>query len=266
MRGIEIQPIIRRSRKAASAVKAFDNWGAVYAQFGAALVGHHLPAFHVRTRDGITVRAPHDRSALWPLLEVLAEDEYHLRSLDMVPEVIIDVGAHVGAFTCLAGVRYPNAEIVAVEPSRSALSWLRNNLEANRLTERTNVIEAAVTDHTGTVKFWDSDNAACDSSTEVIEGAHPVEVAALTFSDLLKQVPKGKSLLKIDCEGGEYPAILETPGDYFADIRALLIEYHPVRDSGFALLGDQLMSLGFHLAWSDPSGLDMGVAGFTRFP
>lgn len=258
-------PLIRRARRVAAARRAFTNWPAVCGQFAIALSGRELASFVVATRDGIRIEAPHQRSALWPLLEVLAEDEYHLSELGHLAfEGVIDIGAHVGSFTCLAGSRFPDATLVAVEPSRSAARWLRSNLALNGLAPRTAVIEAALAGRSGTVEFWSVSEAACDSSMQRVQGVVPVEVPSLTFPDLLTHAPAGRLLVKMDCEGGEYSAVLNSPGEAWERVDALLVEYHRIEGQGFDALSKRLYEYGFHSRWHDPSGPGMGVAGFTR--
>ena len=51
--------------------------------------------------------------------EVCLDDYYGLRSAPFTPDVIIDLGANVGAFTLFARFLFPSARIVAVEPNPS---------------------------------------------------------------------------------------------------------------------------------------------------
>ena len=48
--------------------------------------------------------------------EVVTEDVYQLRTLQYVPDVIIDLGANVGVFSRYAHELFPNAAIFGVEP------------------------------------------------------------------------------------------------------------------------------------------------------
>jgi FkbM family methyltransferase len=49
--------------------------------------------------------------------EVVTEDVYGLKSLDFVPDVVIDVGACVGIFSEYAGLMFPKANIISIEPN-----------------------------------------------------------------------------------------------------------------------------------------------------
>ena len=48
--------------------------------------------------------------------EVCRDDFYGLRSLPIVPDVILDIGANIGVFTTFARFLFPSARIIAVEP------------------------------------------------------------------------------------------------------------------------------------------------------
>lgn len=66
-----------------------------------------------------------------PIVEaILVGDEYSLeawRATGLPVETIVDVGAHVGAFTCRAAELWPDARIIAIEPAPDAWGHFRLN-------------------------------------------------------------------------------------------------------------------------------------------
>lgn len=261
----------RRLRRAVTAIKAFRNWPSVMAKFVLSWGGREQQAFEVRTRDGVAVRAPHRRSAMWPLIEVLGEDEYHVRHLDVSklgPEPgVLDVGAHVGSFTCLLAHRLPGAVFTCIEPAAGAISWLENNLSRNGLGSCSTVMQAAVADTDGEATLWETSDASCDASLLPINGARVTTVPTLTFESTVATIGSELRVVKLDCEGGEYAAILESPRRCWDGVEYVFLEYHPVPDRQFTDIHHRFESLGFGLVWHELGPHPRtGLAHFARIP
>lgn len=261
----------RRLRRAVTAVTVFRNWPIVMAKFVLSWCGREQRAFEVRTRDGLVVRTPHRRSAMWPVIEVLGEDEYHLRHLDVSklgPKPgVLDVGAHVGSFTCLLAQRLPGAVFTCVEPAVGAIAWLENNLTQNRLESCSTVVQAAVADADGEATLWETSDVSCDASLLPIEGARVTTVPAVTFESAVVTVGAALRVVKLDCEGGEYAAILESPRRCWDGVEYVFLEYHPVPDRQFDDIRRRFESLGLALVWHEPGPQPRtGLAHFARMP
>jgi FkbM family methyltransferase len=59
-----------------------------------------------------------------------------------------DIGANLGYVSCAFLTRVPDSKVLAIEPLRDVAKLLRHNLSQFK-SERTNIIEAAVSDHVG---------------------------------------------------------------------------------------------------------------------
>jgi len=65
----------------------------------------------------------------------LGADQYKFEGIDVAPgDVIIDIGAHVGVFSIYAAKKWPEARILAFEPSATNYARLLRNLEAAGVT------------------------------------------------------------------------------------------------------------------------------------
>jgi FkbM family methyltransferase len=117
------------------------------------------------------------------------------------PITAIDIGANVGIWTVLLA-RHPNVrQVLAFEPSKSNLSFLRSNLEINQIQDKVVVIEAAVSDFDGEITFDDLGSGA----TKRISQTGSAIVSSVTLDTYLQ----GKQIdfIKIDVEGYE-PSVL----------------------------------------------------------
>ncbi|MST32787.1 FkbM family methyltransferase [Acidimicrobiaceae bacterium USS-CC1] len=248
------------------------NWPTVLARVVGSYLGWHRGVFTVSCRAGVNVRAPNRVLALSPVIEVLAGDAYRLRGLRWEDPSrarhVIDVGAHVGSFTCALAHRLPGARFTCVEPSPATLTWLHANLAANDLSSRAEVVAAAVAETDGEVDLWGTDDVSCEASAIAGSGGHPTPVTAMSFDSLLPLAGGRPDIVKLDCEGGEYAAVLCSAETSWATVQDLFLEYHPVPGHTFEEIRSRLAVLGLTLVWDDPDPrtAELGLAYFTRRP
>ncbi|MBN2084125.1 MAG: FkbM family methyltransferase [Anaerolineales bacterium] len=118
--------------------------------------------------------------------------------------VVFDLGGNVGYYTLISAFRAgPRGRVFAFEPLPRNLDFLRRHLVLNRI-ENVTVIDAAVSDRSGTVRFEE------DSSTSKgrIGGSGSLEVKSIALDDWLDQgLLPAPDLLKIDIEGAEFLAL-----------------------------------------------------------
>jgi FkbM family methyltransferase len=205
----------------------------------------------------------------YPVVEVLVDDAYRLRELSWddssTRHAVLDVGAHVGSFTCALAARLPAASFTCVEPLPSTLTWLSANLARNGLTQKSTVVPAAVTDAEGEAELWSSEDASCDASLTLRIG-RKVTVRTMSFDSIAAVAGGRPDIVKLDCEGGEYAAILGSSSRVWAAVEQLFLEYHPVAGHHFEELRARLSELGLHLVWQQPFVRlpGQGIAYFAR--
>jgi hypothetical protein len=87
----------------------------------------------------------------------------------------------------------------------------------------------------------------------------------MRFESIVAATGGRADVVKLDCEGGEYPAVLEASATAWATVQRLFIEYHPIAGHHFWELHDRLTELGLQLIWQRPSSRPgMGMAFFAR--
>ena len=244
------------------------NWPAVLLRAGLWHLGWRQGDFTVSSRAGVTLRAPNHRLAWSPLVEVLAGDPYQLRDLSwedpFAPRAVLDVGAHVGTFTCALAARLPGARFTCVEPSPSTLPWLRANLARNGLAGKATIVPVAVAAADGEADLWAPEDVSSEASLTPGTG-RKVTVWAMSFASVVAAAGGRVDIVKLDCEGGEYAAVLEASEEAWATVEQLFLEYHPVAGNHFEELRVRLSEFGLHLVWQHPDRKpEQGMAYFAR--
>ena len=162
--------------------------------------------------DRLQVRNEWDRQVA---RGVLVEDEYRLRTIAASGQTVrwmVDVGAHVGAFTLAAKSLWNDAQVISVEPSSDAAELFQFNTAGLRGVHH---FRAAVGRRGGPARVRLSnpadDNFAARFTVEVVGDLSPeprVDVVECCQAVDIGQLLAGfgepaLDILKLDCEGAE---------------------------------------------------------------
>jgi FkbM family methyltransferase len=140
------------------------------------------------------------RTELEVLKEVAVDEEYALPD-DLRPDVIVDLGAHVGFASLYFALIRPDARIVAVEANGELIPRIERNLAGTNAT----VVHAAIGGESGTRSFYRHLNSWSSSLTRRHDWQEEVRVPALTLDELRLRVgAETVDLLKMDVEGAEW--------------------------------------------------------------
>lgn len=165
---------------------------------------HSGYGLHVRDERDLTV-----------CREVISRDCYQMLRLPTYPDIIVDIGAHIGSFAHLSNTLYPKAKIVCVEPTAENFSLLEQNAPfaslhrvamwyggAQPIILHTEAQTGSdiITDHPD--QFADFINAL---GYEYSVSPDRVEVSTLSATLINAELDFAErtALLKLDCEGAE---------------------------------------------------------------
>jgi FkbM family methyltransferase len=139
--------------------------------------------------------------------------------------VIIDIGAHIGTFALLAASKVPYGKVYAIEPSRETFNYLRINIALNHL-QNVEPSHLALSNVKAKVFLYHGKRNWSHSIMKGLSG-HGEEVQANTLANYIAE--KGIErcdFLKFNCEGAEFPILLNTPPEVLNRIKMILIFYH----------------------------------------
>ncbi len=183
----------------------------------------------------------------WMLAEVALCD----LDLAVAPEVILDIGANLGAFTAQCQAKWPGASVHAFEP----VAETARQLEAN--CPLAHIHRSAVRAQMGTDQIRVGDHAAVCSFHDLGRQTDARQtVACLAASDL-----PAAALIKIDTEGCELEILQHLMPWHWEAAQAFVIEYHRAEDAPkiMNLLAEQGFDLLQHIRSHAP------VNGILKF-
>lgn len=148
----------------------------------------------------------------------LAADQYKFEDVTVEPgDVILDIGAHVGVFSIYAAKKWPEARIIAYEPSPTNYERLIRNLEAAGVTNVEPHNLAVTSDGRDIELSYQRGNTGGTTALRKVNG-HLVEKAKSTTLDTIIDDLSGPFVgevkrvrfLKIDAEGMEHEILTTT--------------------------------------------------------
>lgn len=209
-----------------------------------------------RMRNGLTVVTPNADGARFPLYEVFADDAYRLAELSEgvdADAAVLDVGGQIGSFSMAMALTMPHARVHVYEASPTSARYVERNVAANGLGSQVQVHAMALAGEVGTFSFMDSGDASGFNGLTAPEGlGAEVTVPATTLDEAVAATGGKVQIVKIDVEGAEYEIILRSNPASWADVRKVVIEYHPVSGHTLEELTDFFAAVGLSPGRHEP--------------
>lgn len=171
---------------------------------------------------------------------------------------VIDLGAHIGAFTCWLANRQPQAEIVAVEPAPDNFAVLEQNVKPYPMVRAMRTYVSYLPTEPMRIMIHPSHStchAVLKASEVQPEMSTVVAPAPMTLEDIMRQCGWTHiGLLKIDIEGGEEDVLLGCADETLLHTDRIAGEFHRGRERFMSTIGLRLTGLGFTVtAEPDPN-------------
>lgn len=173
---------------------------------------------------------------------VFVNEEY--RGLPVVGKSVVDVGASIGESAIYFALRGARA-VYAYEPFPNTFDLAKKNIEQNGLSTTVCLDRSAIGARPGVIRLRDSSPSAYSRAEDRVDGT---ETAVKSLSEIINKRGIADGVLKMDCEGAEYDAILESDSDTLRAFAHIQVEYH----YGFRALKTKLERAGFHVRQSGP--------------
>jgi FkbM family methyltransferase len=156
--------------------------------------------------------------------------------LDVEGKIVLDIGAWVGDSSIYFASRGAK-RVIAYEPFPIPFSCMERNIGINKMEKAIKPINAGVGAKDGTAKI----DGTGIKMTNTIDGRGNDEVRILSLKTMIENDNLNNAILKLDCEGAEYDAILKSSNKTLSNFSEMAIEY----DYGCESLVKKLKSAGF---------------------
>jgi FkbM family methyltransferase len=215
----------------------------------------------LRLRDRTRIKCR--LSDLGALRSVYLDGDYDFAESQIrLANTVLDIGAHVGTFTLWASSRSPSSSrIVALEPNPESFNYLQQNVYANGLNGRVQLIPGAIGGREGQGEVLGL-STPLGTRVERTEAPTPSGTRIYSLQSILESARfEHCDVLKMDCEGAEYETILDAPDETLMAIDMIMCEYHPVQSHSVDELLDRLERCGFKTTTQETSS---GMIWATR--
>lgn len=165
-----------------------------------------------------------DRLMIWEIWNAKAYDDKHLRIGE--EDTVMDIGAHIGAFSVRAAGLAPRGHVYAYEPSSKNFALLTKNRTLNKA-NNLHVEASAVSGRKGKMTLYTPAGNPIMGSLLQGTSTHTETVNVTTITDIIAAHHIERiDLLKMDVEGAEYDILFSCPNATLAKIKRLVMEYH----------------------------------------
>ena len=152
-------------------------------------------------------------------------------------DVVVDIGANIGAFSILAAKKASDVRVFAYEPDKENYSLLLKNKHLNN-SGNILTFDSAITGKKGHINLFISKFHNCAHSIYGVESKNSIKVKSITLSDIFRiNNLKKINYLKIDAEGAECDILLNTPAEVIRRVDKIVLEYHDNFNNGCSIIG-----------------------------
>jgi len=140
-------------------------------------------------------------------------------------DVVLDIGAHLGYFTCLAATLAPQGRVYAFDTDLKSCQLIEKNAKQNAL-QNIHICHSAVSNQAGviTIKNLEDPNPGLVINAGV--GANSIEVPCMRIDDFIAEQQLQPNFIKIDIEGAEALALSGMENTLQIADLTLLVEIH----------------------------------------
>jgi len=167
---------------------------------------------------------------VWSIKETFLDRFYERYGFAIRPDWnIIDIGAGIGEYTLYAALAQPGINLFSFEPYLESFVLMQENLGLNAVTN-VQVFNDAIGAATGELILDLAGGEPLQFQSHLDKAVHiekGVTVNSISLVDALAKLGlESCDLLKLDCEGAEYPILFGAPRSALERVQRIVMEYH----------------------------------------
>ena len=175
---------------------------------------------HKNLADPIYLRGHSSDISVFEAIFIGHELDFHLAA---APATIVDAGANVGLSALYLAMRFPDAQIVAIEPAADNVAMLHRNLDG---LPNVRIVQSALWSRNARLRITNPEAEAWSYRCDVASPDDRDGFDALTLDAVLDLCGLGRcDLLKIDIEGAE-TELFRAPGPWLDAVSTIVVEIH----------------------------------------
>ena len=174
---------------------------------------------HVNTSDALMI---------WEIWKAKVYDDARIPI--HAGDIVVDMGAHIGAFSVRAARLAQGGLVYSYEASNKNFALLTENRQLNGL-ENLYIENSAISNQRGMMPFYTpSDNRILGSLLQSTSSFVEM-VPTKTFSDIIAEhAIKQIDFLKVDVEGAEFDILFANPDETLSKTQKIVMEFHEFKD------------------------------------
>jgi FkbM family methyltransferase len=155
--------------------------------------------------------------------EVILKEDYNL-TINFNPSTIIDGGANIGLTSVFFANKYPNADIVSVEPEEGNFEMLKKNTKNYG---RISLIRSGIWNHSAILSVIDEGKGNNSFTVAEILSPKVDSINAISIYDIMQERSWDTiDILKLDIEGAEKNVFEKNFEQWLPRVKILIIEFH----------------------------------------
>ena len=159
-------------------------------------------------------------------------------------QCFLDVGAHLGYFTCLASKVMESGYVYGFEMDKLSFNLLKKNIELNNI-ENANIYNYAVYDAEGIIKFTKLNRPLAELSISQGESSkyhQVISVRSISLDNFFRNKKLKPDIVKIDVEGAEMKVLKGMENLLVKNDIKLYLEIHPWKFKSFNTNSKEIIS------------------------
>lgn len=195
---------------------------------------NHVIIFNEKLGSKIIMHGSEDNGEI---MEVFFKEGYSL--LPVKNRVVIDVGASIADSTIYFAMKGAK-KVIGLEPYPRNYEIAKQNIALNKLSDKIDLLLGGISDRQSSITI----DAEKEGMHILKASESGVEIPLFTLERIVEKYQLDSAILKMDCEGCEYSAILSASKEILRKFTDIQIEYH----YGFKNLKEKLEESGFDVS------------------
>jgi len=155
--------------------------------------------------------------------EVILREDYNL-TINFNPSTIIDGGANIGLTSVFFANKYPQADIVAVEPEEGNFEMLKKNTKNYG---GISLIRSGIWSHSAILSVIDEGKGNNSFTVTEVLSARADSINAISIYEIMQERSWDTiDILKLDIEGAEKNVFEKNFAQWLPRVKILIIEFH----------------------------------------